>query len=88
MMIEAQAKTKWCPHVRHSLNEDEVREVNNRVGDIVEFGICNEKFLWNKCCGSMCMAWRWGGYRKVPSATVPNQDEAHGYCGAFGRPES
>ena len=86
MLTEEQAKTKWCPHVRHSADVAEFADANNRLGGCNEFGIRDDE-VWNKCCGSMCMAWRWGGYRKVPSATLPDQDEAHGYCGAFGRPD-
>lgn len=76
MLTEAEAGTKICPL------SFGVREIRGHDG----CGI-REGGPWN-CSASKCMAWRWGGYKSVPSATVTNQNEASGFCGAFGRPAS
>lgn len=70
LLTEEQAKTKWCPFVRLSGQPNTF----NRADPM--------EHLY--CIASACMAWRWAGYRPVPSQNVPNQNEAHGYCGLAG----
>lgn len=76
LLTEAQAREKWCPLVRVQMYQ------RNPVGDNAPV---NRNGCDVYCMASRCMAWRWAGYKKVPSK-IKNQDEAHGYCGAFGKP--
>jgi hypothetical protein len=52
-MTEEEAKTKWCPFVRHTRETDVCFASTNR-GDIRTTAELNFK-----CLGSACMAWRW-----------------------------
>lgn len=53
MLTEEQAKTKWCPHVR-------VLVVNENEDAAAAVNIDNNDSLLT-CCASDCMMWRWVG---------------------------
>ena len=59
MMTEAEAREKWCPHVRFSQWAEGI--VNNR-GDL------NGK---HNCLASECMAWRWCNGEEMWSHVTP-----------------
>ncbi len=71
MLIEAEAKTKWCPFVRALIYQPDTEAhnypVNRETGDI-------------HCLGSACMAWR-----DSPHARMAGEDRA-GFCGLAGKP--
>lgn len=62
----ATAATRWCPFVRHQMEQDE--PASNRTGDsdvvVLE---------WNNCIAGGCMAWRW----RNPN----NSEDDLGRCG-------
>ena len=71
MMTEAEARKKWCPHVRFSQWAEGI--LNNR-GDL------NGK---HDCLASECMAWRW---RVTGVDDDDNDIHDFGYCGLGGKP--
>lgn len=94
MLTEEQAKLRWCPFSRVLLP---VNQSGNRIstfhleavrksGDTRDIAHYEQQQADCRCIASHCMSWRWAGYREVPSATVQNQDEAHGFCGLAGKP--
>jgi hypothetical protein len=93
IVTESEARKKWCPFARVLLP---VNQAGNRISTF-HLQLAkksdprdHEYYLQQEadcnCLGSRCMAWRWAGYRKVRSGVVPQQDEAHGYCGLSGNP--
>jgi hypothetical protein len=54
-VTEQEAFTKWCPFVRHVIDES-TKAACNRDPDT---GNPDRPTLWNRCLGSECMAWRW-----------------------------
>ena len=73
-MTEDDAKTKWCPMVRISVDADGL-EATNR-GDP-----CNEVH----CLGSQCMAWQW--LNNMGNLLRPSErhENNNGYCGLTGK---
>lgn len=70
-MTEQEAKTRWCPFVRHadtggSFNRGS--EQDNAVNAGRSQGACP-----CRCIGSECMAWRWS-----------SRVREDGYCGLAG----
>lgn len=90
-MTEEEAKTKWCPFVRHAYTPMQF-ETNPTA---ISINRCVEKDKQAEgcsCIGSQCMAWRW---ILAPQQTVSFNEEsanpkagsyvAIGYCGLVGR---
>ena len=50
-MTEEEARTKWCPHVRHTDSEND--NTCNRAG------VIETPMRWNSCIASDCMMWVW-----------------------------
>ena len=79
-MTEEEAKTKWCPMVRHyAVGEGD--HSSNRMD------------MSTRCLGSECMAWRWltppGTTVQVPTSSGLYQattSPGNGYCGMAGKP--
>jgi hypothetical protein len=68
-MTEEEAKTKWCPFVRHA-------EDTNQETSVPAFNRLAEPLRYNlNCVGSDCMAWRY----------VNRPVDGHGYCGLAGK---
>lgn len=86
LLIEEEAKTKWCPFARVAKSdaEDHVaygQAVFNRVETPAG------KAGWpegGRCIASQCMAWRYG---PVFYVTADGQQERDGYCGLAGKPK-
>lgn len=80
-MTEEEAKTKWCPFVRHTSSNGEDHAAN-RWGKSLSPEDC-------RCIGSQCAAWRWI-YRehRGPNSMFPSRDEKtdRGFCGLAGKP--
>lgn len=58
-MLESEAKTKWCPFVRHIADIDDHTNSNRGTEVTDEY---NKEFgnpEYSRCIGSRCMAWRW-----------------------------
>lgn len=71
-MIEAEAKTKWCPFVRITWND---------MHGELEFNRSERLPDATRCIGSACMAWRRG------RALGENPDPSgNGFCGLAGKP--
>jgi len=91
-MTEQEAKTKWCPMVRH---------VKDQEGNFYTTNGCNSSGF-ETCIASDCMMWRWqyqeekreghdGGKelllkRGVQVGYDVYKLEATGYCGLGGKP--
>lgn len=78
IVTEEDAKTKWCPMVRHIERQDSGESSNNRcfpVDDPKKTGISNN--VWNKCIGSHCMMWR--------RTNAVSAIDLRGYCGLAGK---
>lgn len=74
LLNEAEARTKWCPHVRV--------EGNNRLHNAVTGGFSNEDTAF-RCVAHDCMAWR----EHHLKFTHGDADAViHGYCGLSGKP--
>lgn len=95
IVTEAEATKRWCPFARVayvgnsvmnrvSTFHHELAQKQAAAGDDRDLKYYERQVADTHCIGSRCMAWRWAGYHRVPSSTVPNQDEAHGYCGLAG----
>jgi len=82
-MIEEEAKTKWCPFVRHDTAGQNPGSFNRTI-------LSTDKTNLN-CIGSACMAWRWNyppaeevdGLKVVE---VHHDPSGSGYCGLAGKP--
>ena len=70
ILTEAEAKTKWCRHVRTGLTAG--MAVNHHVG-----GDVHDE---TRCIATGCMAWRW------MYSPESEEVEPRGYCGDAGRP--
>jgi hypothetical protein len=89
-MTEDEAKTKWCPMVRHESPEDEGNGTWNRgrKDDVINIERPNYSCA---CIASACMMWRW---EVAEEWTHPHTGEKyptafsteHGYCGLGGKP--
>jgi len=92
MYTEEEARQRWCPFVRTTL-ERETTATNRVIGSTVKLGA--------NCEGSLCMAWRWGqksnpNWHPTNQYTMPYDprkdepmfipDDERGYCGLAGRP--
>jgi len=96
-MTEDEAKTKWCPHVRHTalpMSNGDAAVYDNRSSEVA--------FHVAGCCiASECMAWRWSmepnpAYVEQaniwPDTRQPQQKQPmlpgkqRGHCGLAGRP--
>lgn len=86
---EAEAVTKWCPltrvsflsHVANRVSSSRLRAAKaeaDRTGDDRDWKYYCTEVADTNCIGSLCMFWKFTGYRKVPNGN----DEAHGTCGA------
>lgn len=63
-----QAKTKWCPHVRHGGDTSSFNR-GSEPGNAINDGRPNRE--WRCCCiGSDCMMWRW---LQAPMRQVSNK---------------
>lgn len=79
-MTEEDAKTKWCPFVRHQSLEE--YGASNRAGKFNDDGVgYDSDNIWNKCVGSACMAWRTEHF--IDEKRMP---DVRGYCGLAGKP--
>ena len=94
MMTEAEAKKKWCPHIRITTGVHDSMSITNR---------CDTPTMTD-CIASECMAWRWGGGKltkeqfdelradglSIFEAAQWQKDNVesttHGYCGLAGKP--
>lgn len=65
-MLESDAKTKWCPHVR-VYDSDTVRNCTAHVRNLPEA----------RCIGSACMMWEPMLYGKTPYWVHPNALKDH-----------
>jgi hypothetical protein len=76
-MTEDEAKTKWCPHVRHTalpMSNGDAAVYDNRSSEVA--------FHVAGCCiASACMAWRW-----LDDPEALEGEPYEGYCGLAGRP--
>ena len=83
MITEEEAKTKWCPHVRHVAGD--ANQASNAAG--YAGGRAHEE--WNCCIGSKCMAWRFVKYVVQPGVDNAGNWNVNdvGYCGLSGKPE-
>ena len=74
-MIEDEAKTKWCPHVRFG-----EEAVNRGEGDMITPNpSCKSK--WNNCITSDCMMWSEYHIRFENSDGSLERIETEGKCG-------
>lgn len=76
MLTEAEAKTKWCPFARITLQHDGTNVSWNRICTDDDKLSLTEHV---RCIASECMAWRWEG----GNPPAPNHYK-HGYCGLAG----
>lgn len=75
-MTEEEARTKWCPHVRHTDSEND--NTCNRAG------VIETPMRWNSCIASDCMMWR--GYPIQYTKDCKNStQQIGGYCGLGGK---
>jgi|LSQX01.3.fsa_nt_gb hypothetical protein len=75
-MTEEEAKTKWCPMVRHTKDNEGAFYTTN--------GQSSKSFQW--CIASDCMMWRW--YERISNNnlnTKDQQEKIKGYCGLAGK---
>ena len=80
MMTEAEARKKWCPHIRIS-GTDRQSAMTNR---------CDTPTM-TCCIASECMAWRWGPSTRWEHDADGNPtkailEDSRGYCGLGGKP--
>jgi hypothetical protein len=73
-MTEDEAKTKWCPFVRHPVNMPGYSN-GNRFNKPSLDATC-------RCIGSRCMAWRWEIL--VADESMRNKND-RGCCGLAGK---
>lgn len=77
-VTEDEAKTKWCPMVRHTQTPVERRHTGEVFG-INRYGR-NSSPLFSKCIASACMFWCWQDDYGASMGVVASK--THGYCGA------
>lgn len=88
-VTEAEAVTKWCPQSRVAFMGESGNRVSSerlraaaaeskRTGDSRDLEFYVQRLKDTHCIGSLCMWWKFTGYRRVPGGN----DEAHGTCGA------
>lgn len=74
-MTPEEARTKWCPMVRHSGDYDE--PASNRAADGFPVGLRRvTDSAWNLCVAEDCMMWRWH--------PLTEPAKSSGYCGLAG----
>jgi hypothetical protein len=74
-LTEEEAKTKWCPFVRHNLGRDLPAAYRG-------MHVTSD----SKCIGSACMAWRDAGKDTRTNSYVGNYSVDVGFCGLAGKP--
>lgn len=84
-MTEEEAKTKWCPFVRHleTVDIDGSVQATNRPQGNARPAPSGK----TTCIGSSCIAWRWdkaANRIKNPGSVLAGG--ADGYCGLAGKP--
>jgi hypothetical protein len=95
-LTEAEAKTKWCPHVRYlSVFRDE--DGKRETAGCFNRGYDDTGLDRSLCIGDACMMWRWhepwtssteegvGGDLVLRLARKPGEPK-RGFCGLAGRP--
>lgn len=96
LLTEAQAKTKWCPHVRlpaqfQAKTQMGVIGIAAATPNVTESPIAGHALTRNgehNCCiGSKCSQWRWAKYNE-DGQRILDQAPAVGYCGISGEPQS
>ena len=76
MYTEEEAKTKWCPFVRYSVeNASKWKRAINRWVSVNDMQLNPEPC---HCIASECMVWRWDTDDGYPAK--------EGYCGLAGKP--
>lgn len=85
---EAEARTRWCPHVRmarvyEATTLPQVVSYNRFATDEALADADGVEFEGRdlRCLGSGCMMWRWKGLR-----WANGQSEPTGYCGLAAMP--
>ncbi len=84
---EAEAVTKWCPMTRVAFMGSYANRISSerlqaaraeadRTGDDRDWKYYIQQMKDTHCIGSLCMMWRWAGYKRIPNGN----DEAHGCC--------
>ncbi|MBP2290760.1 hypothetical protein [Azospirillum rugosum] len=91
-LTEKDARSKWCPHARHTaiVTDGGEREIgvvaaNRGYSDGEEIEDKEDVF----CKASDCMAWRWSYSHGLDDVGIDKDyytREKMGYCGAFGKP--
>ena len=84
-MTESEAKTKWCPMVRHSGGEDE--PASNRANNALKTEDPVGDMPWNKCVASDCAMWVWDN-GKVDTQSMIKGDRVikeEGHCGLINK---
>lgn len=83
LTTEAEAKEKWCPHVRGARIEPLGHLRPDLVGVVAVVGGCNADTIGGvrvpascRCIASACMQWRWHDVTKGA--------KRRGYCGLAG----
>jgi len=71
-MTEEEAKTKWCPMIRHAINDTDNNACNRAAKDV--------NFISYTCITTNCMMWRW------TEDTYLDKLNHFGYCGLGGKP--
>lgn len=89
-MTEEEARNKWCPFARVTIDAPGVDTAWNRFPG-------NETPHGTLCIGSQCMAWRWASLHRLTFSDVDPDDpvivtnidkksKTDGYCGLAGKP--
>ncbi len=74
-MTEDEAKTKWCPFVRHVWEHNvDFPGAYNRI-------VVPDPGANLNCVASDCMAWRWAAFAEGEE----HAGNVHGYCGLAGK---
>ncbi|MFC5359540.1 hypothetical protein [Azospirillum himalayense] len=102
-MTEEEARKKWCPLARVSLQDGTsaiaqmtgsapILFSGNRAVQICDSGTKRDTVIGSHCIGAVCMAWRWSVEHCTPPGSngIGEPVEAHavGFCGHFGKPEA
>lgn len=100
LLSEAEAQTRWCPHIRVARNEplDQTRNIDEPGNSVIVAG-CNSDALGRtripvacRCIASGCMAWRWAGWETTFDTVAPAPRPMDrvgprlGFCGLAGTP--
>lgn len=75
MMTEDQARNRWCPFVRITLETEHWKAMNNREQPLTGNGIRTN------CIASNCMAWQWERTLVGGNDKDGFEYENGGYCG-------